>query len=281
MDTIADKTLTTDLIADPNLHRLGLMVSSHGLDVVITSRVRDNALIYRHIDFDPNTSPIKAFEETVYDNPLLTADFGRIDVLIDNRRFFVMAAEDATDDTIAERFEMLYPAESGGPALEFFVNPIEDGRTVLAAAAERDLVRFLRRTFNNPAITHRIAAPARYYALKNRLGNSGKIHVRPMPGRTDIFVFGHNGLMMANSFDTKETSDSVYYTLATARHFAFDNESDCIMIGGDRVLRDQFTAGIKPFASYTMPEIFPSALTLLGEQVMDVPFEILLLPLCE
>lgn len=278
MNSLVTPNLTTDLVADPGLHRLGIMVSDRGVDVVITSRVRDNAMIYRHIDYPAGmTSTLKALEEAVYANPLLTADFGQVDVVLDTRRFFLVAAEDA--DTIDERVERLYPRDRTDFDIETIVNDVDSDRVRVVAVCDRDVVRFLRRTFNNPPLYHRMAALARYYGLRNHFGNTGKVHVRINPGRTDILAFGHTGLLMANTFETTCSDDAIYYTLAATQRLGFDNDSDRVYISGDRRLRDDFVAGVRRFVTYAMPEIFPAALTRLGEDAYTAPFEVLVVPL--
>lgn len=277
-----DKTnsrLTTDMIADPKLYNLGLMVGEKGMDVVLMSRVNDADFIYRHIDFDRNLEPFKAMEEVVYDNPLLTADFGSIDVVVDNNRYFVMYAGDATPDEIGRRIDMLWPEQQTGLRLEGLVSAAEPGKTVLVSGVQRDVLGFLRRTFNNPAISHRVSALTRYYAIKNRLGNMGKVHVRLGDNRTDIIVFNHQGLQLANTFTTKTVEDAVYYTLAVAKNLGFDEESDRVYVAGDSELRESFLASIRRFVPLVMPEIFPAALTVRGPSVMDAPFELLVNPL--
>ncbi len=278
---VANDKLTLDLVADPALRRLALLVSPSGVDVAISSRVRDNELIYRRIPYPDGSDPVKALEEAVYDNPLLTADFGKIDVVFDTPRFFVMAAEEATPDEVRRRIDMLWPPENLDFELEPLICPIEADRTVLVCAVPRKLVSFVRRTFNNPGIVHRMAALARYYALKNHLGNSGKMHVRLSPGRTDVIAFGRSGLLLANTFATNSAEDAAYYTVAATRHLGYDNDTDRILASGDRELRDAYVTSMRRFISFVMPDIFPSALTRLGAEASTVPFEMLVPALCE
>lgn len=280
MAALVTPNLTTDLVADPGLHRMGLMVSERGIDIAITSRVRDNELIYRHIGYPVGMeSTFKALEETVYANPLLTADFGRVDILLDTRRFFLVPADDA--DSIENRVECLYPHDKTDFDIETVVNEVDGGRVRLTSVIDRDMLRFLRRTFHNPTLTHRMAALARYYGLRSHFGNSGKVHVRIAPNRTDILAFGHAGLLMANTFDTAGAEDAVFYTVAATQRLGYDNDTDRVFVSGDRRLRDAFVTSVRRFVSYAMPEIFPAALTRLGDAACDVPFEILVLPLCE
>ena len=44
--------LTSDLIGDPNIWRMAMLISDDALDVVAYSTVEDNSMLYRHIPLD-------------------------------------------------------------------------------------------------------------------------------------------------------------------------------------------------------------------------------------
>lgn len=281
-DKGSKESLTTDMVANPQLHRLGLMVSDTSMDVAITSKVSDNSLIYRHIHFPDTTDSVRNIEEAVYANPLLTADFGHVDVILDTPRFFLMDSTQAVTEEINRRAEILYPADNrDNPEREIITNHIENGRNLAVTVTQRALLRFLRRTFNNLTVSHRMAVLARYHALRNRLGNAGKLHIRLLPGRTDIIALGNQGLLMANTFSTGGTQDALYYTLAAAQQLSFNNDTDRVMVGGLRALRDPFISAARQYIPFVMPELYPSALTRMGADQDTVPFEILAPALCE
>lgn len=271
--------LTLDLVESPAMHRLILTVSDTSVHIFIASRVSDNTYISRTVDFVPGLNPFKALEETVYENPLLTADFAKIDIIVDNNRFFLMAADDVNDAEIRRRIDALWPPESTDESLVPLVCPVEKDRTALVTALPHRLAGFLQRTFNNPVISHRIAVSASYYAGKNHLGNMGKIHVFVSEKRTDIHVFSREGLMLANSFATSTANDTAFYTLAAARHFGFDNETDRILVAGAPGLRDNAVALLRKFKPFVMPEILPATVSAALVEPDAVPLEALLIPL--
>ena len=272
-------TLTADTIADTRLHRLSLSVASDGIDMLIQSTIDPAETIVRRWNTDEGANVVDTLTEAVYDNPLLTAEFRQVSVIIDNRRYFLMPDGDAAN--ARTRVEALWPEHRTGIPLDIVTETVEPGRTVMAFAADNRLTAFVRRTFPGAYITHRMWVLARYYAIKNRLGNMGKIHVRPGLGRTDILAFGHEGLLLANTFDTETVDDAVYYTMAVAQHLDFDNERDRIYIAAGADIREPFLAQTRQFVSLALPEIFPADISGMGEAAQQVPFEMLILPLLQ
>lgn len=262
------------MVSDPAMYRLAVVISDTATDILVVSRVADNDIIYRHVDFTAGSDKLDAFRDVVYENPLLTADFYRVDVIVDNNRFFVMNADDATDSEIRRRLDLLWARSRTGIELGAMQNVIESGRTVLAWGVEQPLLAFIRRMWNNPSIHHRMAVTGRYYALKNRMGNMGKLYVRATPDRADIFAFGRTGLLLLNSFDTHgSVENAAYYTLAVARGLDFDAETDRIVVGGEPGLRDGTIEILRNFVPVVVPEIAPSVVTGAPE---GVPYEALI-----
>lgn len=268
-----ERFLTPDMIPDPSLHRLAMLVSPESLDVVVTSRVNENDVVHKRLPFTADKAGLSALEERVYDNPLLISDFHKVNVMLDNNRFFVMPSKEATPDEVSRRIEALWPSGQQAIELQPIVTDIENGRTVFVTAIERPLAAFFRRTWNRPSIEHRLAVLARYHGLQNHLGNMGKIHAHVTPRRLDLVIYGREGLLMANSFNIGGVDDAVFYTLSAVRHFGFDNETDRVLVDGPADMREAYMTSLRRFVDTVMPEIKPSALAAVGD---DVPPETLL-----
>lgn len=272
------KPLSQAMVSRPRHSRMSLLLDKTGLDLVVTSLVEDNSLLWRRLDFDPAAATtVRALENLVYDNPLLLSDFARVDVLIDTPRFAIVPHDKASVEESEQIFADLYPAER----LSVEVSPVEKDGAMLATGVDADMAAFLRRTFNNPGITHRIAPLIRFFGAKNRLGNAGKMHIHLGAGTTDIIAFGASGLLMANTFATPTVTDALYFTLAAARELGFDRSYDRILISGDNSRRDELIPLLRRYVDFAMPFIFPSQLTRTGSDHADAPFELLILPLCE
>lgn len=267
--------LTPDMVSEPGLHRLVLSIGTDSLQALIVSRVNENSVLYRSIPLAADARSVTALEEAVYANPLLTADFHSVDIVIDNNRFFFMDARKAEDASeVNRRIELLWPAGQQTMELAPLVNEVETDRTVLVTAVERALTAFVRRTWHRPVIRHRMAVLTRYHGLKNHLGNMGKIHAYVMPDRLDLMIYGREGLYMANSFKINGTDDAAFYTLAAAKHFDFDNETDRLLVEGVPAAREALIESLRRFVVTVLPQIRPSGLPAAAPP--DTPVSLLL-----
>lgn len=262
--------LTKDLVADPTRNLLELLVDSRGIDMATFVPAEDTSLIYRRIDFDQAAlSAESALEESVYDNPLLLCQFRRTSCLIDTKRFLIVPGEHA--DRAPDYLSELYPDDS----LEIICDTIDASGATLAAAVPRKTLGFLKRTFNNPRVSHRLTPLCRYFGHRTRFGNSGKLHVHLHRGCCDVIAFAGERLLMANTFAAPTAADASYFALAAAQELEFDTECDRMIVSGDTAHREELMSTLRRYIPHTMPMIFPSDMLRLGREAMDTPFEII------
>lgn len=269
--------LSAEMVAQPRHSRLSMLVTETSVDVVISSNIEDNSLLWKHLPFDNvASSPMKAFEEIIYDNPLLLSEFGSVNVLISTPKFLVLPNGETDPENLERMFSELYPDFR----FEVICTPV-DSFTSVAMAVDPSLTGFIRRTFNNAGISHRLVPVAKYFGLKNRLGNSGKFHALLADNSIDIIAYGTDGLLMLNTFYAPETTDALYYILTAAKYLNFDNSSDQMLLSGSAARRELLLPLLRKYINYAMPAIFPSAMFKAGKESLSAPFELIALPLCE
>ena len=132
------------------------------------------------------------------------------------------------------------------------------------------LLAFLRRTFNNPAIYPPIAPLSRYFYDSSRIGHSGKIYVNIRRDSLDLLAFTGSRLELANTFAFRESADAIYYIMSV-RKMLMDRDA----------LRDEITAVLREYAGYVMPVVYPATLVRAPKDVLKAPFDLIITPQCE
>lgn len=258
--------LTADSFkADPTASRLCLQIGAKALSALIVGP--DGEVVYQQMELQPELEPERALEEAIYDNPLLLTDFANVTVLFDTERFVVLPPSKADDgELIAEIFESLYPDLEA----DAVVTPVTETGPEIVAAVPSALLAFVRRTFNNPDLTHPLGILATYMSNIALPGTSGKMCVNLRDGHTDVLAFADGNLLMANTFHTPSAADATYYTLACARQLNFDPEADQMLVAG-QPHRQQLLDALRPEVKNVMPMPIPGSLARLGREAMRAP----------
>lgn len=269
--------LNKDLIARPDLWRLSLGISDDALDVVARPVTGEGEMITARI---ATGAPMAAaLEEAVYANPLLLAQFGKVDVVVRTRSYVIVPPDVAGDDEAVAALSAV-TGDGDDSASETFVSPV-DKHNAIVARIDAKTANFLRRTFDTAVPVHHLSVLARYFAGRSVLGNTGKIYVALRDDSADVVAFNSLGLAAATTFASPVTADIAYYVLAVAKLSGHDVSSDEFLLAGDPARRADLTRELQRFAGYVMPAIFPTALLAAGRAAMSAPLELTVLPLCE
>lgn len=264
--------LVSSLISDPLQSHMALSVASRSIDAAIFPIDGNGPLISRHIALDADS--LSALEDTVYNNPLLLSDFGKIDVLIDTMRFMVVPDNIASSSDLRSLLiESFWPGEP----LDELYDSIADTPYTLLAAVDRKLLTFIRRTFSLSSVRHRLYPFINSCVSGAKNSEGAKMYVNLHSNATDIVYLKDGELIKANTFATDAVTDSIYYVMLMASTQGFDYSSDELVLCGDSGLREELMPELRKYFRYVMPEM--SIATRYGTQAIDlqVPFELLCL----
>lgn len=270
--------LTKDNVKETTYSRLDLRIGISCLDVMIYNPMEDNSLIYRHAELPPdNTERRKAIETYIYDNPLLLSNFKSVTALMESRSFLTVP------DTVAQSAEPTALLRAADSDIDTRSAVIADNLTQFNAdiltPADAATANFLLRTFPGLRMHNPIFPFTRYCHTNLSKGNTIKAFVNMRVNSLDIVIMSSNTLWLINRFEYRDINDAAFYILSCTEEPA--DEIAEILIGGEREQRDALMPLLRKFRPYVMPMIFPSAMFRAGADAMKVPFDLVILPLCQ
>lgn len=233
-------------------------ICSDRIDAVLVPPVTSEHIIHSIIAINPDApSADKAIQEAIYENPLLLSDFKRIDALIDTRSYTVTPHQ-LLDHTSSDTVMKACGIDISD--CEECISAPADGIAVVYAAAAA-LTGFLRRTFFNVRINHRIAP-----LIASHLSSSGLFAVAEH-GRLDIIATDRGRLLAANTFEYRNPIDAAYYILACARELRAP-ESEIFLGGTDC---EPVAQVMGQHAGYPKIVQCPPALLAMGKDAVSLP----------
>lgn len=262
--------LTKDLAPRPALSRLSMMLRPTALDVVISPAFLESKerLAYHSIPFPQAMPTLQAFEECVYANPLLLADFASVDLLIDTPRYLLAPTAVISDDMCIDMLQGVWPS-----AADFAVSALADSDMSLMMAPADGILPFIRRTWLDAAICHPLHPLASYFARQGYEGSA--ICVSLEQGATYCVVFDGGRLVGVNSSASEAVPDRAYHLLATAKAYSQDHLSTWFMLSGDLALRNDVSAILRQMNCRVMAAPFPAAALAAGSDATIAPFPLI------
>ncbi len=266
--------LTKDMAPVPQMWRMAMAVRPLVVEVVLNPLLEEASLVHQIIELDKSMEHLNAFEEMIYENPLLLSDFNRTSIIIDTTRFTIVPSEITSDELREKIMYALYPPRRidapGAKAndlrscsYQVIAQEITGTDDTLLMAVDSGLASFLQRTFLDGKIMHPIAVMASYFSQRQQ-GNADKVYARLRPGAVDMVAIEGPMLRIANSFVAPTADDAAYFITAAAKTAEYNLHDTEFMIFGQPALRDEVMSRLRPFCPKVMPLIFPSDLYRAG-----------------
>lgn len=277
--------LHKDMIAQPELWKLALMLSPDRLDVALYPPVTREEMIWRSFAFDPAVPDrLRALEDIIYDNPLLLCDFRRVDCIIaDTPAISLPPALDEEQATAA--YDFATDTASGSPAapIELFATGSADG-AVIAIRQNMDMRSFITRTFYNVRFDCRLAALCRYFTGRAEAPHTPAVYAVDTGSHLTLIVLDSDRqLLLANEFAYAKPIDAAYYILAVMQQLGLPRLTTAVSISTPAAtdslqsLRDILRPHLPQAGSLPFPTLRYRA----SKATLQAPFSLLIRPICE
>lgn len=269
--------MDTDQLTDPRTWRMVAEIERRRLTAMLYSTTRSASREMREypLSDDGGDGPwLRSLEEAVYDHSLMLSDFDRVSLIIDTHAFSIIPAEAASHaETL---FAAAFPDEASGMTLVRC--PLGVDNAMLVMGLRNDVAGFLRRTFPEAGLWHRLAITVRFFAARSSAGGNGsRLYAILRGNAVDIVALDRNRLLGAMTHQITEPIDAAYYIMATLRRLGLDPMADELFIGGDTDARNAAMGILRNYVNHVMPVILPASA---GNDPI-IPFDLKILPLCE
>lgn len=281
--------LDKDLISQPELWKLALLVADDRMDVGLFPPVTRQEIIWRTFNFDPNVPDrLRAIEDIIYDNPLLFSDFKRVDCIIDNVAEIPLPAS-LTAAEAAECYALQTSAETpvGEPsderpdAFSIELYPTPDPATRIALCQKSHLKAFFTRTFYNIRFDSRLSALCRYISLaRQQLADTTAAYAIIRGHRLTLIIFSNGRLLTANNFRFSKPTDALYYILSSAALLKLDPLTLPLYFTATPA-DDNMTQLLTQHIPSAQPLPFPMLRYRASKETLQAPLELITRPLCE
>ena len=277
MSNLSSTTANID-IQRPEFWTLLLNLRAADVQFILFDIDEDNSLIAGTLPLDLTSgSYLKALENAIYDNPVLLSDFKQVRVMVESQHFVVLPPEFSDEFDAQDVFNASFPDADG----DFALCSLPRCGVGIGFELPQGVLGFLQRTFNMPPILHHLYSVMEHYKQQDQNSDNACLHLNLHDDRIDILITDKQRLVMANSYPSTNSNDTVFYTLNAWKTFGLDALKDKIFVTGSKTLRDSVVPTLRNYINYVMPAIFPASALRIGQDAVKAPLELILLALCE
>lgn len=223
---------------------LSIRLSTDGFSFSIHSSLQDEAVSYVKKEIEPSLSLTANLKQAFRDTELLGPEYRQVNVLMVGKRFTLVPLEMFEDD----RAEMLFHhnhTKKENETVHF--NTLKKSNAVVVFGMDKSAFQFLTEQYPEAKFYSQASPLIEYFSVKSKLGNNRKMYACVRGDAVDVFCFERGHLMLANSFDCKETPDRIYYLLYLWKQLQLDQERDELHLTGLLADKENLVQGLRKF----------------------------------
>lgn len=223
---------------------LSIRLSTDGFSFSIHSSLQDDAVSYVHKEVEPSLSLTANLKRAFRDTELLGPEYRQVNVIMVNKRFTLVPLEMFEDD----QAEMLFHhnhTKKENETVHF--NILKKSNAVVVFGMDKSAFQFVSEQYPEAKFYSQASPLIEHFSVKSKLGNNKKMYASVRGDAVDVFCFERGHLMVANSFDCKETPDRIYYLLYLWKQLGLDQERDELHLTGLLTDKEQLVQGLRKF----------------------------------
>ena len=112
-------------------------------------------------------------------------------------------------------------------------NILRKNNAVVLFSMDKSARSFLCEQYPDVRFYSQASSFIEHFSSKSRLGNSRKMYVHLRKDAADLYCYDRNHLLLANSFECKQTADRIYYLLYIWKQLGFEQERDEMHLTGE------------------------------------------------
>lgn len=271
-------TLDKEMISQPELWRLALLVGKSRVDVALYPPLAREQLIWKSFPLDSyEPDGISGLEDVIYDNPLLINDFKSVSCILDYPSIAVPAGLD--NDLNKDLYLDQVACNNTAPRVNIYDCGTQNAS--IAMGSHGKAADFLLRTYYNARFFCRKAEIIKYFLGQNPVKEQPGVMVAINSNTLTMIAVEGKRLLMANDFSFHKDVDAVYYILASMICLGLDTETTTVMVAAMGRDSSELMQLLSRYIARVTPMPFPAMRYRASKDSLSAPLDLLIRPLCE
>lgn len=192
---------------------------------------------------EPSISLTANFKKFLHDKEDL-GGYQKVNVAIESSRYVAIPMELFDDEQAKLIFYHNLPEQENETILYYILHSIN---VVIIYSIDTSTYQLVLSKYPNAKFFVHICPFIEFFAARSHQGNNKKMYVNLRNDALDIICLDHGRLLLANSYNCRETDDRMYYLMYVWEHINFDQELDEMQIIGNIPEKDQLINKIDKF----------------------------------
>lgn len=225
-------------------YTLSIRLSTDGFSFSIYNPIHDSSNSFIEKEIEASLSLTANLKQTFRRLNFLGYLYKRVNVVMASKRFTAVPLEFFEDEQAEMLFYHNHPKRENETVK---YNILKKNNTVVIFGIDTSAYAFLKDRFVGVKFFSQASPLIEYFSIKSRLGNSQKMYAWVSNDAIDVYCYERGHLLLANSYQCKQTTDRVYYLLYIWKQLNFNQERDELHLTGVLADKDVLLQELRKF----------------------------------
>ncbi|WP_321333163.1 DUF3822 family protein [uncultured Bacteroides sp.] len=227
-------------------YTLSIRLSTDGFSFSVYNPLQNGSTLFSEIQIEPSLSLTANLKQVFRESELFNHPYKRVNIVMTGKRFTMVPFELFED----EQTEIIFYHNQQKRENEIVLyNILKKNNIAVIFGMDKSAHQFLSEQYPQARFYSQVTPLAEYFSVKSKLGNNKKIYAHIHHNTMDIYAYEHGHLLLANSFECKETEDRIYYLLYIWKQLDFNQERDELHLTGSISDKERLTKELRKFVS--------------------------------
>ena len=225
-------------------YTLSIRLSADGFSFSVFNPLGEGEISFFDRAVEESLSLTANLKQTFREVEWLSHPFRRVNVLMAGKRFTLVPLEFFEDEQAELLFYHNHPKRDN-EMVQY--NVLRKNNAVVLFGMDKSARSFLREQYPDAKFYSQASAFIEHFSSKSRLGNCRKMYAHLRKDAADLYCYDRNRLLLANSFECKQTADRVYYLLYIWKQLGFAQERDELHLTGELSDKEALLSELRKF----------------------------------
>lgn len=210
-------------------YTLSIRLSTDGFSFSIYNPIHDDPLSVIEKEIDTSLSLTANLKAVFQESDFLSYSYKRINIMMAGKRFTIVPFDLFEEEQAELLFYHNHPKRENETVI---FNILKKNNIAIIFGIDKSAHSFLSTQYPEARFYSQSTPLIEYFSVKSRLGNSKKMYASVRKEGIDVYCFERGHLLLANSFECKQTEDRIYYLLYVWKQLEFNQERDELHLTG-------------------------------------------------
>lgn len=224
-------------------YTLSIRLSADGFSFSVFNPLGEGELSFFDRKVEESLSLTANLKQTFREIEWLKHPYRRVNILMADKRFTLVPLEFFED----EQTETLFIITTRSGKRNCAIQHSAKNNAVVLFSMDKSARSFLCEQYPDVRFYSQASSFIEHFSSKSRLGNSRKMYVHLRKDAADLYCYDRNHLLLANSFECKQTADRIYYLLYIWKQLGFEQERDEMHLTGELSDKEALLSELRKF----------------------------------